>query len=593
MNIIPSPQKIDIKEGNFLLGKNSSLVLSMVLPDERLEVALKKTFECANVTIETSEEGYALWINEKSEIPASAKNEIKGKFDSYCLKLEKSTGFVFSYTARGLFYGLKTLGQIIKNHDSIPLCEIIDWSNIQERVMYYDLRQTYPKYELLLKYIEEMADFKANALIIEYEDKFPFEKHTFLRNKKYCFTQEQFDLILKTAEDNFVEVIPLQQSFGHLEYVLKHDMFKHLRETPSDLGEMCPCNEESFEVAKMLIKEMADKHPNARYIHLGCDEVWSLGKCDSCKARGVSRERLFIEFVNKIVDYACSLGKIPLIWHDMLSKCSEEDVKIMDKRAIIVMWLYDGYLIEREVEKLTKLFGKYSIKAVGGSAVRCYDAIIGQNMPPLNNRLANIDQWVKAAKDQNISMIVSTNWAANFALGSPYGIFETTHYAQYYSCEKYWNWDSDKSTFLDRFLRVYHGVDADTVRYELHNAKAENYYDVLPLVLDKVKEHKDIAEHLCIAREFDAAVCEMNVANANLYRYEMFRDSEGDMTSLLVRTKRGVTGFEAVREKFKNSLERFLPEEMARMHMRARYCATDFLFENLYKDLFAELENNK
>ena len=52
------------------------------------------------------------------------------------------------------------------------------------------------------------------------------------------------------------KMIPLVQTFGHLEFVLKRDRYSHLRETPNNYTSVCPLNPESVE----LVCSMIDQH---------------------------------------------------------------------------------------------------------------------------------------------------------------------------------------------------------------------------------------------------------------------------------------------------------------------------------------------
>ena len=69
------------------------------------------------------------------------------------------------------------------------------------------------------------------------------------------------------------------QTFGHLEFVLKHEAFEKFREDPHDILCLCPLAEGSQDLAKELIQQTLSFHPDADYIHVGCDEVFELGTC--------------------------------------------------------------------------------------------------------------------------------------------------------------------------------------------------------------------------------------------------------------------------------------------------------------------------
>ena len=345
INIIPMPKSINMKNTIGFCRKDSMLVsLCMEKADERINRLLNRVFSEKKVQLELPEDykGFSLLINTSDPfVPATEiLAQIERSAEGYYLECENNRVVVYSPHIHGFFYGIQTLRQIIENHDEIPACEIIDCPDIKMRGTHFDLRLSHPKFENLPTYIEEFARYKINTLIIEYEDRFPFDKHPEIRNKELCLSDACLEGIKQTAKDNFIELIPLQQSFGHLEYVLKHKQYECLRENNESAGELCPMKQGSLELVKSLLDEMIGKHPDARYIHLGCDEVYCLCACPECRRKyGGSRERAFIDFVNRLIEHVASRGKIPIIWHDMMEKCGDEELKLLNKRVVAMIWL--------------------------------------------------------------------------------------------------------------------------------------------------------------------------------------------------------------------------------------------------------------
>ncbi len=62
------------------------------------------------------------------------------------------------------------------------------------------------------------------------------------------------------AEENGLEVIPLVQTFGHMEHVLKLGEFSHLREMAPFPQSICPSQQDSF----LVIRTMLDQVGNFR-----------------------------------------------------------------------------------------------------------------------------------------------------------------------------------------------------------------------------------------------------------------------------------------------------------------------------------------
>ena len=64
------------------------------------------------------------------------------------------------------------------------------------------------------------------------------------------YTVQQVDDILATCHRLGLEVIPLIQTFGHLEFLLKLPSFSGLRDLPSQPCCLCPCHPEARQLVK-------------------------------------------------------------------------------------------------------------------------------------------------------------------------------------------------------------------------------------------------------------------------------------------------------------------------------------------------------
>lgn len=71
-----------------------------------------------------------------------------------------------------------------------------------------------------------------------------------------AYTLNQIKEILELAEDSKLEVIPLVQTFGHLEFVLKHSDFVKYREVPSSPQALCPSRNISVEMVLEMINQV-------------------------------------------------------------------------------------------------------------------------------------------------------------------------------------------------------------------------------------------------------------------------------------------------------------------------------------------------
>jgi hexosaminidase len=67
-------------------------------------------------------------------------------------------------------------------------------------------------------------------LLIEFEDTFPYEGNLKPLRGINFYTKDQISELVILMRNMKLKLIPLVQTFGHLEFVLKRDRFSHLRE---------------------------------------------------------------------------------------------------------------------------------------------------------------------------------------------------------------------------------------------------------------------------------------------------------------------------------------------------------------------------
>lgn len=203
-----------------------------------------------------------------------------------------------------------------------------------------DMRIQVMKPQALKAFVLKLSQSGINTLIMEYEATFPFEKHPLIANR-YAYTKAEIVDFVKYCSSIGIDVIPLQQSFGHVEYILRNDRYSELREDRKDYSQVNPLEEEKARALFTdLFKEIATVHPS-KYIHIGCDETRLLGKGAQSAAK-VKKEgigKLYGDYVAMLCDIVIKMGKIPVLWADMALK-HPESLKYLPKSAILVDWNY-------------------------------------------------------------------------------------------------------------------------------------------------------------------------------------------------------------------------------------------------------------
>ena len=561
--LIPQPQRCARLTGTAQIDREAPVILSQPAEDARLLRAAQTIF--ANV--QCVQGSYALY-SAGSFAAACPVRQPEG----YLLTLRGAVVQLSANDAAGLFYGIQTLRQYLAM-PAHPAVEITDWPELALRSDYLDMRGIYPKFENLLRYIEEMAAYKLNTLVIEYEDKLPRARKD-LCHPTDALTPEQHRRLLEVARENFIDIIPLQQSFGHLEYVLKLPEYQHLREIPEAPGEMCPLREGAYELAASLLEETARLHPDSRYLHLGCDEVWSLGQSDECKASGKSRGRIAIEYINRLAEKVVSLGKIPIVWHDMMADVwrggemgeagNYDDLALLNKNLVVAIWLYSPDRVNLVAPKLMEALHAHGIRTIPCSAVRASDRCGMQNYPCIEQRLRNIDTWCELIANSRCDGMINTNWWSTFSFGNPYGLFETSRYTAFYAADRCWNLRADSAAFLERFLGAYHG--AYDIVLTTGAERRYDYYKLIGQYLPQITRNRDTALLIDVLYRQEYATS----VNFAAFRGDLYPDRPVELDCLRERAPKQYANLRGIEAELRDVLSRLLEPGMAELFFESR-----------------------
>jgi hypothetical protein len=159
-----------------------------------------------------------------------------------------------------------------------------------------------------------------------------------------AFTKNEFKKLLDLCRKLKLEPIPLFQTLGHCEYVLKHEKYSHLKELPKSLQQYCPMNPDLRPFLTRWIEEYLDLFGEVKYFHLGADEAWSLGRCETCReyVNAHSLSELYMRHMNFLAHPLISRGITPIIWADMVLT-HPEAMDLLDRRIMLFDWMYDIY----------------------------------------------------------------------------------------------------------------------------------------------------------------------------------------------------------------------------------------------------------
>ncbi|MDT0677190.1 family 20 glycosylhydrolase [Autumnicola musiva] len=212
--------------------------------------------------------------------------------------------------------------------------------DFKRKGFHVDLRIQVMTPQALRNFADELAEFGMNTLVVEWEGTYPFKEHPVISNE-FSYSREEVIDFISYCESLGIEIIPLQQSLGHVEYILRNPRYSVLKEDRKDISQLCPM--ETVEARKLytdLFSDMAEVH-NSDYIHIGGDETYLLGHCEKCskKVAEQGKSKLFVDHMKMITEIVIDLGKKPVMWADIILKYPEAAGELPEE-TIFVDWNY-------------------------------------------------------------------------------------------------------------------------------------------------------------------------------------------------------------------------------------------------------------
>ena len=337
--VIPYPQKVVMGGDNFDFTNSINIVL-----DKHHSAADEFTANELMRDLKNEWNTDAVISNKRgshSIVLSRQKNSSKTSRQAYQISVSKNEILITSPGEEGLFYGTQTLLQIIQKNGAghkVIGVKISDWPDIAERAVHYDTKHHQDKIEYVKSFIKELARYKINILVWEWEDKFAYPSHPEI-GAPGAFTPEEIQGLTDYARMYHVQVAPLVQGLGHASFILKWPQFAAFRELPASNFEFCPLKEGSYNLLFDLWKDAMDATKGSEYIHIGSDETYELGLCDQCKAKAseIGKKGLYHLFSSKAASYILSKGRKPMIWETPMGWLKENpDEKIVPNKGLVL-----------------------------------------------------------------------------------------------------------------------------------------------------------------------------------------------------------------------------------------------------------------
>ena len=449
LRLAPVPKRLSLREGAFKPEGRRYIKLEADDPHVLIPAA-KKTGLPWEVTASPKapkdQVGLVIRLDSSAGIP----------IEGYRLNIRPEGIEIVASSPAGAFYGACTLGQISRqssvvsrqspakayggNTDdarratdneghpgsleplipgtlwNLPCLTISDWPDFPARGVMLDIsRDKVPSMETLYHLVDMLADWKVNQFQLYTEHTFAYLAHPTVWEHASPMTGEETMALDAYCRERFIELVPNQNSFGHMERWLKHDKYRPMAEAPNGCNtawgrfdhpfSLCPGDKRSLPFVRGLFDELLP-HFSSRMFNVGLDETVDLGRGRSkrlCKERGVGP--VYLDFVLQIHNLVKERGRTMQFWGDIIIK-HPGLIPELPEDVIALEW---GYESDHPFAERGAKLGDSGISFYVCPGTSSWNALAGRT----DNAIGNIVNAAKNGLKQGAIGLLNTDWGDN------------------------------------------------------------------------------------------------------------------------------------------------------------------------------------
>lgn len=308
---------------------------------------------------------------------------------------------------------LRTLGRTRTRAIELPLGALDDAPDLSVRGVLLDVSRTrVPRLETLFDLVERLASFKVNQLQLYTEHTFAYRGHEEVWRDSGAYSADDMRALDRHCLAHGIELVPNQQSFGHMHRWLVHERYRELAEVPEGVEHafsihkepfaLCPLDPRSLALLDDLYAQLLSCF-ESRQFNVGLDETFDLGLGRSraaCEARG--RGRVYLEFLRKVHARVAAHGRRLQFWGDIIVT-HPELVPELPADVVALEWGYDAGHPFAEHARLFAQSGREFVVCPGTSS---WQSIGGRTQ----NMLANVRSAAREGLRHGARGMLVTDW---------------------------------------------------------------------------------------------------------------------------------------------------------------------------------------
>ena len=334
----------------------------------------------------------------------------------YRLHIAASGITIEGHDPAGVFYGVCTLAQIIAQvGQELPCLEVHDWPDIAARGVMLDIsRDRVYRMETLYELVDRLAGWKINQLQLYTEHTFAYQQHPDVWAKASPMTGDEILALDEYCRERFIELVPNQNSFGHMERWLIHPRYAEMAEIQGEFVppwggvmqgpfSLAPEHPGSIPLVTSLFDELLP-HFTSKMFNVGCDETFDLGQGASkeiCAQKG--KGRVYFDYLMKVYADVQRRGYTMQFWGDIINNDHPELAALLPRDVIALNW---GYEANHPFDVESARFAASGVPFYVCPGTSAWNSIGGRTGNALGNLLNAAENGVK----YGASGFLNTDW---------------------------------------------------------------------------------------------------------------------------------------------------------------------------------------
>ncbi|BAM05212.1 glycoside hydrolase family 20 zincin-like fold domain-containing protein [Phycisphaera mikurensis] len=278
----------------------------------------------------------------------------RGRKESFRLTVRGDGVDLVAHDEAGLFYGREALRQLrLGAPQRLPCGEIVDHPDLAVRGYMLDCsRDRVPSMAFLRDtLIPRLGRLRVNHLELYTEHTIRYAGHEPAWKDASPFTFEELGEIQRLCREHFIELVPCQNLFGHMERWLDLPAYHHLAEVDEGFESpwgwrpgtcsLAPVLPEAFELSADLIDQLCAAS-DATLFNIGCDETFDLGQGKSkeaCEREG--KAHVYLGYLKRLCARVSERGKTPIYFGDIVLN-HPELIAELPPEGVLVNWNYES-----------------------------------------------------------------------------------------------------------------------------------------------------------------------------------------------------------------------------------------------------------